>query len=56
MQNMNGHLSTMKGFYVVNIHFPSRTQHNVAYHTHYITTASTAITVLAVYIFIVSSC
>lgn len=42
-----------KDFHAVNIHFPSRTQHNVAYHTHYITTASTAITVLAVCIFIV---
>ena len=42
-----------KDFYVINIHFLSRTQHNVAYHTPYITIASTAITVLAVCIFIV---
>ena len=56
MQNINRHLSTVKEFYVINIHLPSHIQHNVPYHTTYIQTASTAITVLAVCIFIVSSC
>ena len=55
MQNINRHLSTVKEFYVINIHLPSHIQHNVPYHTTYIQTASTAITVLAVCIFIVSS-
>lgn len=48
MQNINRHLSTVKEFYVINIHLPSHIQHNVPYHTTYIQTASTAIAVLAV--------
>ena len=55
MQNINRHLSTVKEFYIINIHLPSHIQHNVAYHTPYITIASTVITVLAVCIFIVFS-